>query len=152
MRSLTTSDKMIQYIFTAVVVFLGLVIGLIIAHFAKEELKPGKKYFVLLQRLLVLIIAGVFMYSFHTRIYIIIIALFILSTLIYQFEISLSIYYIIFGVLYFFSPEPLTISALMFLFGLPSGALFYSDKKEVLLSLLFFVPVLVFYSVRQFLM
>ena len=142
---------MIQYIFTSIIVFLGLVFGFIISHFAKEELKPGKKYFILLQRLLALAIFVFFMYSFHVRIYIIIIALFILSTLIYQFDFSLSIYYVVFGMLYSFSPEPLTISALMFLFGLPSGALVYDDKREFLLSLLFFVPVVVFYILRQFL-
>jgi hypothetical protein len=140
---------MIEYFLLSIVVFLGLVSGLIISHFAREELEAGKKYFVLLQRLLALIILGVFLYSFHVKIYMIIIALFILSTLIYQFKVALPVYYVVFGGLFFFSPERLNVSALMFLFGLPSGALVYKDKKSFLFSLLFFVPVIIFYAVQM---
>jgi len=142
---------MIEYFLLSVVVFFGLVSGLLISHFAKEELDAGKKYFVLVQRLLALIIFCVFLYSFHMKIYIIIIALFILSTLIYQLKFAVPVYYVVFGGLFFFSPERLNLSALMFLFGLPSGALIYKDMKSFLFSLLFFVPVVVFYVVQLFL-
>ena len=136
---------MIEYFLLSIAVFLGLCAGLLISHFAKEELPFGKKYFILLQRLTALVILGVFLYSLHTKIYFIIVALFILSTLIYRFNFTVSIYYLAFGILFAFSPELGNLSALMFLFGLFSGALIYKDKKEFLLSLLFFVPVIVVY-------
>jgi hypothetical protein len=152
MRSLTTLVDALQYFLSSIAVFLGLVIGIVIANYTKEELVSGRKYFILIQRLLVLIITCFFLYSFHVRIYVILIALFLVSTGMYQLKIPLFVYYVIFGFLFFFSPELLNLAGLMFLFGLPSGALIEKDvKKNLLLSCLFFVPIILFYVIRLFL-
>ncbi len=136
---------MLNYFLSAIVVFLGFVIGLVIRHYTKEELEPGKKYFSLLQRLLVLVIVSFFLYSLHVKVYAITVALFIVSTVMYQFPIKLPIYYSVFGAIFFFSPEKLMISAFIFLFGLPSASLIGKDvKKQFKLSLLFFAPVILF--------
>jgi phosphoglycerol transferase MdoB-like AlkP superfamily enzyme len=143
----------INYFLTSLIVFAALISGIIIRHFTKEEMKEGEKYFILLQRLLALIIVGVFLYFMNTKIYWIIIALFVVSTLIYQFDVKLPVYYVFFGSFLFFSSKEmnffLIISSLIFLFGFPSGSLIKKEdvKKNLLLSCLFFLSAFGFYVV-----
>ena len=142
-----------NYFLVSLIVFAALVSGMIIRYFTKEEMKEGEKYFILLQRLLALIIVGVFLYFIDTKIYWIIIALFVVSTLIYQFDVKLPVYYVFFGAFFFFSSKEanffLIMSSLMFLFGFPSGSLIKKEdvKKNLLLSCLFFLSAFAFYFV-----
>ena len=44
--------------------FIGLLIGILLARISPEEMKPGKKYFILLKKIiLIAIIVSIFYYS-----------------------------------------------------------------------------------------
>ena len=44
------------------VIFLGVVIGAVIAHFCKEEIKKGRNYFRILLKIILVLILIVFLY------------------------------------------------------------------------------------------
>lgn len=135
---------MIAYFLASIVAFLGLIVGLVIGYYTPEEFKDGKKYFILLQRLLVLVILFFVMFLNGFQIFWIIVALFAVSTAIYQIDLKLPIYYAFLGVLFFLGSKSqnmfLITSGLTFLFGLPSGTLIEKKKlKTVLMCLIFLV-------------
>lgn len=50
-------------LYEAIIAFVGLVIGLLIAHFTKDELKSGKKYFDILERVLLIVLIILLLYQ-----------------------------------------------------------------------------------------
>ena len=115
--------------------FLGLIVGIILANYTKEELKTGKKYFIILYKFIL----------FITIIY----SLFLSELNYYLFGAILGIISFIFlrniylylGLL-IFSTLNLYMFYLVFLFGLPYGSLIYSKKNLrniVLNSFIWFV-------------
>ena len=48
---------MLTRILIAGIAFLGLLVGYLLTFLAKEEIKPGKKYFVILERAILIILA-----------------------------------------------------------------------------------------------
>lgn len=54
-------DDFIQYILLLVISYLGLLAGIIISYMAKEEIKPGKKYFLILKAIIFAFIVYFFM-------------------------------------------------------------------------------------------
>lgn len=122
-------------IFPIILSFFGLIAGIILAHYTKEELKTGKKYFIILYKFIL----------FITIIY----ALFLSELNYYLFGAILGIILFIFlrniylylGLL-IFSTLNLYMFYLVFLFGLPYGSLIYSKKdlrNIVLNSFVWFV-------------
>ncbi|MDP7116068.1 MAG: hypothetical protein QF915_03335 [Candidatus Woesearchaeota archaeon] len=55
----------IQYLAIIIIVFLGLLAGTFLSHIAKEELRPGKKYFVFIRNLLAAITGALLFTKFH---------------------------------------------------------------------------------------
>ncbi|MBS3172615.1 hypothetical protein J4438_03485, partial [Candidatus Woesearchaeota archaeon] len=55
----------------ALIAFVGLVLGVLLASLAKEELKAGKKYFVLLYKILLLLIIVYLLYLAEINIWLI---------------------------------------------------------------------------------
>tara|TARA_Y100000310_G_scaffold92935_1_gene90521 strand:- start:1486 stop:1947 length:462 start_codon:yes stop_codon:yes gene_type:complete len=137
----------ITYILTLAVAYLGIVGGLILGKIAEEELKEGKRYFVLLQNVL-FTLALTFMLVFNKLNIIVssVIGAGVFLCLIYfrkRYEKYVSkIAYDLFGVMFYFSSkiESLFIieSILIFLYGLPTGSL--DLKKKVVKVLLGYSP------------
>ena len=48
--------NILNYSLAALIAYTGLFIGFMLAIMAKEEIKPGKKYFIILQRITLLLI------------------------------------------------------------------------------------------------
>tara|TARA_Y100000310_G_scaffold209958_1_gene210570 strand:- start:865 stop:1329 length:465 start_codon:yes stop_codon:yes gene_type:complete len=138
----------ITYILTLAVAYFGIVGGLILGKIAEEELKEGKKYFVLLQNVLVAL-ALTFMLMFNKLNIIVssVIGAGVFLFLIYLKKRYEKLYipkiaYVLFGIMFYFSSKMKSLfileSILIFLYGLPTGSLDF--KKKVVKTLLGYSP------------
>lgn len=128
--------EIINYVLSVIVVFLGLIIGIIIAKYTKEELQTGKKYFTLLQKLFLFIISLLLLFFFKLNIiYIIILSiLFIIFLFFIKLKKNIIMYNLLAIVLFISSSKEIYfiyISSLIFLYGIPTGTLFYYKKGNV---------------------
>jgi len=111
----------------------GIIFGLILALIAPEELKAGKKYFLLSKRIIfVLIFFLVNYYLYLAKNYYVLIPFTILAIILFVLELTSQkkIYelfnYFIFTIPYFFSTENtfhLLLAVLIFGYGFPLGTL-----------------------------
>jgi hypothetical protein len=127
-------------ILESVLAFIGLVVGIFLAKFTKEEFKSGRKYFVLLCKVVLFVLIVYFLYLAEINL---LILGFVLGVLVAYFFSNIY-FYLGLGV---FSSLNVYVTFLVFLFGLPYGTLIYHQKnlrKRILISLLlFFVPALI---------
>ena len=134
----------INYLLIAVVAALGLVLGRVLAWMAKEEIKPGKKYFLILQKALFCLAIVLLMYFNRTNIHYTWIGALIIFVYLSWFKKipSYSISVVLgFGVyLASLTDNFLLISAVIFLHGFPAGSLIKS-KKEMALNIAVFLAV-----------
>lgn len=115
--------------------FLGLLFGAILYNFTKEEFKPGKKYFILLNRIILFILVVSLVY-FSNLAWWGIVILFIIGLIVGYYVKNI---YLFFGlVVSVFQTDLFRI--LVFLFGLPYGTLNGKKPKKFLIkNLVFFV-------------
>lgn len=124
-----------QYVLSVVFAYLGLAAGLIISYMAREELKPGRKHFILAQQILVVIIFEVFFFLFGwTWVSMLVYGLFVVI-FIQFFRVSrLNPYiYSLFGLFVYFAREISGVAlalSLIFIYGLLSAALELDVKKK----------------------
>ncbi len=135
----------------SLVVGLGLFSGVFLALIAPEELKAGKKYFILLRTVLFVAIVALLVFSYY-RINMIITIICLLSLLdLFLNKISDIIRFALLG-LFFYLSAPLNqlfvlISVLIFIYGLPAGTLLAHKiikKKWYFIILRTFIPYLTF--------
>ena len=119
--------QLLNYSLISLISFLGLLVGIILAFTAKEELKPGKKYFMLMQKITLLIILIFLLNFFNINLYLRI-TIYVLFILLMAINIKSQIIYPVLGIVFFISsknPELFIInSILIFLYGFPTGSLF----------------------------
>jgi hypothetical protein len=131
----------VNYISTSIFVYLGLLFGAILAYISKEELKSGKKYFILTQKiiLLLIIISLLFYYNFGFLINLLLLTvLIILLSIFYYKKIHIVNYsktiYLLLGVIFYLSSFNINLfiinSSLTFLYGFPTGSLLINLKKK----------------------
>jgi hypothetical protein len=112
--------------------FSGLFIGLLLGCIAKEELKPGKKYFIWLQNLILIIAAVFVLYSFKLHIILFILTGIILTLALIYLQPKAVVGYVILGILIVLILEKtdffLLTSSLAFLYGFPTGSLILVKK------------------------
>jgi len=142
----------LSYFLTAIVSFLGLFVGMALGKIAEEELKDGKKYFILMQRLILLISLGTILYFYKVPAIIIIAALWILSNLMFKRNIATPYYYLGLGIIYWLSAKEQTWhlleSSLIFLYGAFTGTVLFYEKRKLkyyLMHLVFFVSFLLYF-------
>ena len=119
--------------------FLGQFIGWFIANRTEEELKDGRRYFLILTTsLLALLISFSIYYSFN--VYLLIVG-FIIGYLINK-------EYLFFGILSM--KNDILLNSLIFVYGLPYGSLNYKSIRILLTNiLLFFIPfLLLFFNIN----
>lgn len=133
---------MLTKLLIAVIAFLGLMVGYLLTVLAKEEIKPGKKYFLILQRVLLLALALVLLSQVWTKkVFIIPFILGIVVGYFLQFRylylglalaasITLSVDFFV------------IVASLVFLHGLPYGSI-SSKLKLPFHALFFFIPVII---------
>ncbi|MBT4804748.1 hypothetical protein HON71_01105 [Candidatus Woesearchaeota archaeon] len=119
----------------------GTIFGLILALIAPEELKAGKKYFILLKRTIFAIIFFLVNYYLYlAKNYYLLIPFTILAIVLFiiEFVQKKPIYelfnYLIFVIPYFFVMDNqfhLLLAGLIFIYGLPTGTLLRKAFKNV---------------------
>lgn len=133
---------LLSYIILLIIIFLGLFIGLLIGYMAKEELKPGKKYFDILRHALFISILVVFFVKNPSVVFIIFIAALVI---IFSFSKHReTLYYYVLAVIFFLSWHYngfALLAPLIFLYGFPIGSIYLYNhikkkKKQVILGLL----------------
>lgn len=149
----------LSYFLASLTAYLGLLVGIILIRMAPEEQKPGKRYFILLKKILFFAILALPLYYFKINI---IFSLGWLSfvaglMLINRLKLSKSyLIYFLFGILFYLGSRFIDLfvmeSVLIFLYGIPNASLMFSLKKknynEVLIkNLPFFVPIAILYII-----
>lgn len=151
--------NLLNYSLAAIIAYLGLFVGFILAIIAKEELKAGKKYFLFLQRIILLLIF-VFLLIFIKLSYILVL-LVLVFIMVYLLKRKkefneLPYIYLILSIIFYLSSKKLDLflieSSLIFLYGLPTGSLLtQKSKKETMINILknvlFIVVALVLYLI-----
>lgn len=136
--------QLLNYSLISVISFSGLLVGMILAFTAKEELEPGKKYFMLLQKIILLLIFVFLLNFFNVNLYLRIIS-YILFIFLMAFNIKSQRIYPVLGVVFFLSSKDINLfitnSILIFFYGFPTGSLFakklIKKKKLVVLKNIF---------------
>lgn len=136
--------QLLNYSLISVISFSGLLVGMILAFTAKEELEPGKKYFMLLQKIILLLIFVFLLNFFNVNLYLRIIS-YILFIFLMAFNIKSQRIYPALGVVFFLSSKDINLfitnSILIFFYGFPTGSLFakklIKKKKLVVLKNIF---------------
>ena len=139
------------YLYWAIA-FVGLLIGSFIARRTKEELVPGSKYFILLERVVLFVLVLFALYNVQFGIWA---GLSFLLGMLFFYKLSKSYFYL--GLLMllasFVSANFFAgVTALIFIFGLSYGTLFYSGGriKYWHYELVFFLVPLILLVSRDF--
>ncbi|MBW2991911.1 hypothetical protein KY345_01700 [Candidatus Woesearchaeota archaeon] len=128
---------MLSFFLASLIIGAGVIIGAILSIVAKEELKPGRKYFILLKRLFFsAIILTISIYYFNIN-YIISLLMLLFLPIIFIKRFQLNLIYIAFAISYILSTINdslyFIISTLIFFAGFPIGtvATYEFIKKEI---------------------
>jgi len=124
----------INYFLTSIISFSGLIIGIIISVMADEEIKPGKNYFIYLQKLILILILFFILYFYNLNLYLVVFASLIFAAVIHFYNIPSKIVYpflaVVFAISYGIEKLFLIESSLIFLYGLPTASLLIDFKKK----------------------
>jgi hypothetical protein len=109
--------------------------GYFLGRATKEELKAGKKYFVSMQHVLFAMVAAIFLYSNKWEWYIVVLGLAAAFSYI-SFRQARNVFAVeaLFGIAFALAVQTemlFLISAMIFLYGLPTGSLFVKQKKGI---------------------
>ena len=149
----------LSYFLASIIAYLGLLVGIILVRMAPEEQKPGKKYFILLEKILFFTLFIPILYYYKINIVFSLALLSFIAALILGNRIKLDKSYLIYfllGILFYLSTRFIDFfvmeSVLIFLYGIPNASLMFSLKKKnyndiLIKNLTFFVPVAVLYLV-----
>ena len=132
--------QFINYFFTSIISFLGLLIGIILVKIAPEEQKPLEKYFILLRKIILLIIfTFLLFYFFNDYFNLLILIVYLIIILFIEYKLNdllkkTMVTYTLFGILFFLSSKNTNLfvieSSLMMLYGLPTASLIYNNKEK----------------------
>lgn len=141
----------ISYFLSVIIAYSGILFGLLLGKIAKEELKPGKRFFLLMQNILFIMFLVLFLFFFLNNKILIIMGILIIIIIIFKsikqnfgviLKKSINPYYvyIIYGILIFLVQiklnEFFVLLTIIFVYGLPTGSLVYYSKKDILKQVL----------------
>ena len=112
--------------------FIGILVGILIARYTKEELAQGKRYFLWIKSICLIIISLILIYQFK-------LSWVILLGLIIGYFIDVE--YLCFGLVLVLTQNFLA-ALIVFIFGLAYGSLLKNDKFKIILTnlILFLIP------------
>ncbi len=124
--------EILNYLLVLIGSFSGLFVGMGLGYITKEELKYGKKYFLWMQNI-VLILAAIFvLYSFHLHIILFILIGLLATLAMIYLKPGIVIGYLILAVLFYLSIGSINLfiltSSMVFLYGFPTGSLILTKK------------------------
>ncbi len=149
----------LSYFLASLTAYLGLLVGIILIRMAPEEQKPGKRYFILLKKILFLAVLAFSLYYFKINLILSLGLLSIVAGLMIsnKFELSKSYFvYFLFGIIFSLSVKFTGLfileSVLIFLYGMPNASLTLNLKKKnyyeiFVKNLLFFIPIIALYFI-----
>lgn len=136
-------EMMLNYIFAVIASYIGLFCGVALALISPEEIKPGRRYFNLIEKFLFIIICVLGIYTIimlGNYWYSALIAAFALVAL-FTKKIKFHSYYILLAMLA--ALNDVVILSLIFIIGLPIGTLLAEHKSRLLVPLRYiYYPVL----------
>ena len=147
--------QIINYLLASIISYLGLLAGAILIKIAPEEQKPGKKYFILIKKIIFfLAIAFLLVYYKINLIFSLLALLFagiiVASRKLEKYEFA----YFFLGIIFFLGSKITGLfiieSVLVFLYGIPAASLAFNAKKKnyrdiFLKNALFFAPVILLF-------
>ena len=131
--------ELINHILTIIIAFLGFPIGILLAKISPEEIKTGKKYFKIIQTILLVFILFFLLDFLKLNIFItIIITSFVFLLSFYWSRNKSFLFYLLFPLVIYFSKINLKLFALqasiIFVFGLATGSLVVKVKNKKFIS------------------
>lgn len=114
----------------------GILAGLALSYLAQEEIAAGKKYFIMMYRMIFILLLLSITYFLSFRMILIFVACgIVLSALDFigfkkYFKSMFIIHYLFFLSGYFISGQQLIIAAILFLYGLPIGTLLRLKRDD----------------------
>ena len=142
--------EFINYLCLVLVSYVGLGAGMILAYIAKEEIKPGKKYFKVMQNLLLIAITFTVIYvlGFSWIPWFIIVGALTYILSIENHRAKAFFMYLLLSVLLWISAQRHAkifialdllpaVASLIFLTGIPTGTLLFDMKKKNIVQILF---------------
>jgi len=119
-----------------ILAFIGLLFGVLLASVAKEELKAGRKYFIIFYKSLIFVLIILFLYLAEINIWLV----GIVFGVIFGLYFKNLYFYLGLGM---FASLNIYVAFLVFFIGLPYGTLIYDKKRNLYMILaslvLFFV-------------
>ena len=119
--------EILNIILALIISLLGFPTGLILAKCTEEELKPGRKYFFFMKKIILILTIIFVLYSFHLNLLVFMGIGLILTALSLTFRLNMIKEYMIFLILFIISIKNLNLlvltSSLIFLYGLSMAAL-----------------------------
>ena len=149
----------LSYFLASLIAYLGLLVGIILIRMAHEEQKPGKRYFILLKKILFFAILALPLCYFKINIIISLVLLSFVVALMLGNRLKLDKSYIIYfllGIFFYLGSRFIDLFAmeavLIFLYGIPNASLMFSlknkDYNELFIkNLPFFVPIAILYII-----
>ena len=147
------------YSLASLIAYLGLLVGIILIRIAPEEQKPGKRYFILLKKILFFILFIPILYYYKINIIFSLALLSFAAALMLGNRLKLNKSYLIYfllGIFFYLGSRFIDLfvmeSVLIFLYVISDASLALSLKKknynEVLIkNLSFFVPIAILYII-----
>ncbi len=144
----TGLSYMLTYILTSIFTFLGVYVGALLAFIAPEELKPGMNYFRAVENTLLVFIVLILLYAYGAHLLVLVLLGISASIFLYYTKERTpvnQIAYFLLGIAFFFATRSIdlfiTISSMIFIYGLPLGSIFVArrikkSKKTVLTDVL----------------
>ncbi|MBI2651333.1 hypothetical protein HYX01_02590 [Candidatus Woesearchaeota archaeon] len=126
----------LTYFLASIASYSGLLLGIILIKLAPEEQNPGKRYFILLQKI-ILLAALIFLLAFY-KVELIISAIIILAAILLLNKKIIpektGFAYIFLGTIFYLSSKIFDLfvieASLIFLFGVPTSSLIFNYKKK----------------------
>ena len=140
--------QFINYFFSSLIAFSGLIIGMLLVKIAPEEQKPLKKYFIILRKIfLFLIFIFLIFYFFNDYFNLLVLISYFVFLIFIEFKTSNllrkgMLSYAILGILFFLSSKNINLfvieSSLTLLYGLPTASLIYNKKEKNEYKIIFY--------------
>lgn len=151
--------QIMTYFLASIISYLGLLAGVILVKMAPEEQNPGKKYFILIKKIIFLLIIAFLLAYYQINFIFSSFLLLFLFILMLAKKIRLeksALAYFFLGIVLSLSSKFTDLfiieSALVFLYGIAAGSLLLKQKsenyREIFVSnLWFFAPVVILYFI-----
>ncbi|MBI2134728.1 hypothetical protein HYU09_01950 [Candidatus Woesearchaeota archaeon] len=149
--------QIINYFLASIISYIGLLAGIMLIKMAPEEQKPGRKYFILIKKIIFFLMIAFLLFYYRINVILALSALLFIGIIIAAGKLRLeksALVYFLLGIIFFLSSKITDLfaieSTLIFLYGIPAASLLFDYKKrnyvEIFVrNLWFFVPALSLY-------